>query len=202
MILARFATPQGPCFGVVEGESITPLAGDVLAGSSRPSGPARPLSEVRLLAPVQPSKIVAVGLNYRAHAAETGNPLPKEPRIFYKPPSSVIGPGEPIVLLPGGQRHDHEAELVAIIGRQAHHVSEEEAMSYVLGYTCGNDVSAREYQRNDGQYWRAKGADTFSPLGPWIATDIDPQRLDIQALVNGEVKQSSNTGDLIFHVPT
>jgi 2-keto-4-pentenoate hydratase/2-oxohepta-3-ene-1,7-dioic acid hydratase in catechol pathway len=140
-----------------------------------------------------------VGLNYRAHAAETGNPLPTEPRIFYKPPSSVVGPGAPIVLVPGNERFDHEAELVAIIGKTASKVSVNDALSYVFGYTCGNDVSARDFQKKD-QMWRAKGSDTFSPVGPWIVTGVDPDRLNIHALVNGEVKQSSNTADLIFGV--
>jgi 2-keto-4-pentenoate hydratase/2-oxohepta-3-ene-1,7-dioic acid hydratase in catechol pathway len=199
MIFARMATIIGPRYGLVEDDSISQVAGDVLGGRWRRAGLPRPLAEARLIAPVTPSKIVAVGLNYRAHAAETGNPLPTEPRIFYKPPSSVIGPGRPIVLAAGCQRHDHEAELVAVIGRKASRVPVEEALNYVCGYTCGNDVSARDYQRLD-QMWRAKGADTFSPTGPWIATGIDPGTLDIQALVNGEVKQSSNTSDLIFDV--
>ncbi len=200
MLVARFASDTGQSYGLVEGDVITAVTGDVFAGRYRRRGAPLALSRVRLLAPVVPSKIVAVGLNYRAHAAETGNPLPQEPRIFLKPPSAVIGPDEPIVLLPGGQRHDHEAELVAILGRTARNVPESEALSFVFGYTCGNDVSAREYQRTDGHYWRAKGSDTFAPLGPWIATGIDPQQLEIQALVNGQVKQSSNTSDLIFDV--
>lgn len=199
MIFARLDTANGPRYGIVDGEMVVPLAGDIFTGHYRKSGASRPLREARLLAPVVPSKIVAVGLNYRAHAIETGNPLPGEPRIFYKPPSAVVGPDDPIVLAAGCERHDHEAELVAIIGRRARNVSEREALAYVLGYTCGNDISARDYQKLD-QYWRAKGSDTFAPMGPWIVTDIDPGGLDIQALVNGHVKQSSNTSDLIFDV--
>ena len=153
---------------------------------------------VRLLAPVLPSKIVAVGLNYRSHAEETGMSLPEEPMLFIKPTTAVIGPGETIKLPPQSSRVDYEAELAIIIGKAAKGVDERGAASLILGYTCGNDVTARDLQAKDVQFTRAKGFDTFCPLGPHIETDVDGSGLDIECRVNGEVKQKSNTSDLVF----
>jgi 2-keto-4-pentenoate hydratase/2-oxohepta-3-ene-1,7-dioic acid hydratase in catechol pathway len=157
----------------------------------------------RLLAPVTPSKIVAVGLNYKDHAAEQNKPLPAEPMIFLKPSTAVIAPGEPIVLPPGAGRVDHEAEAGVVIGAQAHYVSEEEAPRYVLGLTCVNDVTARDLQKKDIQYTRAKGFDTFAPIGPCIATGLDYHAaagLAVEGWVNGTRRQASSTRELIFPI--
>jgi 2-keto-4-pentenoate hydratase/2-oxohepta-3-ene-1,7-dioic acid hydratase in catechol pathway len=158
------------------------------------------LGDVRLLAPVVPSKIVAIGLNYLLHARESGQSPPPEPQAFFKPPSAVIGHLDTIYWPPETEQVDYEAELVAVIGRRARHVPLERAREYVLGYTCGNDVSARDFQRNDLQWFRAKGADTFCPLGPWITTDLDPRNLRITGTLNGAVRQDSSTSDLIHGV--
>jgi 2-keto-4-pentenoate hydratase/2-oxohepta-3-ene-1,7-dioic acid hydratase in catechol pathway len=167
------------------------------------SGDAIPSRGHRLLAPVAPSKIVAVGLNYKDHAAEQNKPLPAEPMIFIKPSTSVIGPGDSIVLPAGAGRVDHEAEAGVVIGRRASHVSEEEAHAYILGITCVNDVTARELQRKDIQYTRAKGFDTFAPVGPCIAIGLDyngTNGLTVEGLVNGARRQASSTRELIFGI--
>ncbi len=158
-----------------------------------------------VLAPIVPSKIVAIGLNYKDHAAETGKPLPKEPLMFLKPSTAVIGPGESIVIPEGAGRVDHEAEVAVVIGRRASHVPEDRAHEYVLGLTCLNDVTARELQTKDVQYTRAKGFDTFAPLGPCIATGIDyraPEGVRIEGWVNDERRQASSTRELIFSIDT
>jgi 2-keto-4-pentenoate hydratase/2-oxohepta-3-ene-1,7-dioic acid hydratase in catechol pathway len=159
-------------------------------------------SEARLLAPVQPSKIVCIGRNYRAHAAEFGNDVPTEPLIFLKALSSLLSPGE-TVLRPGiSERVDHEAELGIVIGRKCHRLKpDEDVRPYILGYTCVNDVTARDLQMKDGQWSRAKGFDTFCPVGPLVATELDPWKgVGIEAKVNGSVRQHGNTNDLIFAV--
>lgn len=149
-----------------------------------------------------PSKIVAIGRNYSDHAKEMGNEVPKEPLIFLKAPSSVIAPGDPIVIPPPwAGRIEHEGELAVVIGKRAKAVPESDALSYVYGYTCANDVTARELQKSDGQWSRAKGFDTFCPLGPSLAKGIDPSNLAIQTRVNGAVRQSARTSDLIFKIP-
>jgi len=158
-------------------------------------------AEAKLLAPCTPSKIVALGLNYRNHALELGLPLPQEPLLFLKPPSAVIGPGEKIILPPQSQRVDYEGELAVVIGRRTKAVSPEEALDYVLGYTCFNDVTARDLQKRDGQWIRAKSFDTFAPFGPWIETDLDPADLKIETFLNGERRQNSSTQELVFSVP-
>lgn len=155
-------------------------------------------SEIRLLAPTTPSKIVAVGLNYVDHAKELKMDIPDEPIIFLKPPTSVIGPEENILLPHQSQRVDYEAELAVVIGKEAKFVPSENASDYVLGYTCSNDVTARDLQQKDVQWTRAKSFDTFAPLGPWIVTDIDPSDLKIELFLNGEVRQSSSSKNLIF----
>lgn len=151
---------------------------------------------------VRPSKIVAVGQNYRAHAAEMGKPLPDEPLIFMKPPSALIAPGEAIERPSGYERVDFEGELAVVIGRRASRVSRDAALEYVGGYTCLNDVTVRDLQKKDGQWTRAKGFDTFCPVGPRVVPGLDPSRLAIETRVNGAVRQQSNTADLIFDVPT
>ncbi|MDD3582363.1 MAG: fumarylacetoacetate hydrolase family protein [Desulfobacca sp.] len=167
------------------------------------SGDAIGLTETRLLAPCQPSKIVAVGLNYRDHAAELKMPLPAEPLIFLKPSTAVIGPEAEIIYPAQSQRVDYEAELGVVIGRTAHRVAETAARDYILGYTCFNDVTARDLQKKDGQFTRSKSFDTFAPLGPWIETEIrNPDNLSVEALVNGERRQQGNTQNMVFRVPT
>ncbi len=160
-----------------------------------------PMQDAIVLPPVIPTKIVAIGLNYRAHAAEMQKPLPEEPLMFLKPVTAVIASGEAIVLPRQSQRVDFEGELAVVLGRRCRNVSVEEAPQYILGYTCMNDVTARDLQKKDVQYTRAKGFDTFAPLGPFLVTDIDPSNLRIQTFVNGEPRQDSNTADMIFSVP-
>jgi 2-keto-4-pentenoate hydratase/2-oxohepta-3-ene-1,7-dioic acid hydratase in catechol pathway len=160
-----------------------------------------PLSKVRLEAPCTPSKAVCVGLNYRDHANEFRQAIPSTPILFIKPSTSLLGPGKIIQYPSMSKRIDYEAELVVVIGRSAKNVTANEAFDYVLGYTCGNDVTARDLQPSEGQWTVAKSFDTFMPLGPWIETDIDPSNLRIKALLNDEVRQSSSTANLIFNVP-
>lgn len=158
------------------------------------------LEDVELLAPCQPSKIVCVGLNYTEHAHELKMELPSEPILFLKPPSAVLAPGKEIVYPPSCRQMDYEGELGVVIGKRCKSVSADEAEKYILGYTCFNDVTARDLQRKDGQWTRAKSFDTFAPFGPWIAK-VDPSNAAIRTRVNGEVKQKSSTSDLIFSVP-
>jgi 2-keto-4-pentenoate hydratase/2-oxohepta-3-ene-1,7-dioic acid hydratase in catechol pathway len=159
------------------------------------------MAGVRLLAPVQPGKIVCVGRNYAAHAAELGNEVPKEPLIFLKPPSAVIGPEEPIVVPPQSQRVEHEGELAIVIGRRCSHLKEtEDSLAYVLGYTCLNDVTARDLQKSDVQFTRAKGFDTFCPVGPHIETQLDPVDVLVEAHVNGALRQSGRTSLMVYPV--
>lgn len=150
---------------------------------------------------LRPSKIVGIGQNYRAHAAEMGKGIPEEPLMFLKPPTAVIPDGAPIELPAGYERVDYEGELGVVIGKRAHRVRREHALDYVAGYVCVNDVTVRDLQKKDGQWTRAKGFDTFCPLGPRVATGLDPSNLRITTRVNGVVKQDSTTADLIFDVP-
>ena len=174
------------------------LDGD-LFGDYRP-GPALDPAGLRWLSPVAPSKIVAVGLNYRDHAKEMGKPLPAEPLIFLKPPSAMIGPGSPIAIPPGAGRVDHEAEVGIVIGRMARNVRASEASDHVLGLTCVNDVTDRDIQKRDVQYTRAKGFDTFAPIGPAIAIGLDGAALAIGSTVNGVTRQASSTREMIFSI--
>jgi 2-keto-4-pentenoate hydratase/2-oxohepta-3-ene-1,7-dioic acid hydratase in catechol pathway len=183
-----------------EGE-LRELDGELFGNWSAGRKSAEPIEALTLLAPVVPSKIVAVALNYRAHAAEQGKPLPAEPLFFLKPSTAVIGPGEPIRLPPGVGRVDHEAEMGIVIGRRASSVSEESAADCIFGVTCVNDVTARALQKQVGHYTRPKGFDTFAPVGPAIATGLDWSNLRVRGAVNGVVRQDSTTADLIFTVP-
>jgi len=158
------------------------------------------LSEVKFLSPCQPSKIVAVGLNYRDHADEMNLAIPPEPILFIKPSTAVIAHNEEIIYPSMSKRVDYEAELGVVIKKKARNVQEEEAKDYILGYTCFNDITARDLQKRDGQYTRSKGFDTFAPLGPCIETNVDPVCIKIESYVNGERKQSSNTKEMIFSV--
>ncbi|HTT32213.1 MAG TPA: fumarylacetoacetate hydrolase family protein [Methylomirabilota bacterium] len=191
------ATPR---YGLIEGESVAEISGVPWAQWTRGSH-SLPLGDVRLLAPVEPSKVVCVGRNYAAHAAERGHAVPKEPLIFLKPPSSIIGTEEPIVL-PGFSRNvHHEGELAVVIGCRCSHLSDaDNPLSFVFGYTCLNDVSARDIQESDVQFTRAKGFDTFCPVGPHIETELDPTNALVETRVNGALRQSGNTSLMIYPV--
>jgi len=159
------------------------------------------LEELKLLAPCTPSKVICLGVNYRSHAIETGLPIPSVPLIFLKPPTAVIGPEDKIELPRLEKRRvDYEAELGVVIGKRAKAISREQAKECVLGYTCFNDVSERYAQKSDGQWTRCKGYDTFAPIGPWIETEVDPDDLLVESYLNGEVRQSARTSDLIFGI--
>ena len=200
MRLCRLEIAGTPRWGVVEGDLVTPLAAPPWEGLRRLAG-AVPLATSRLLPPCEPSKIVAVGLNYRAHAAEMGKELPEEPLLFLKAPSSLLAPGGTVRLPAQSSRVEHEGELALVIGRTATRVTAGEALGHVLGYTCLDDVSARDIQRREKVYARAKGFDTFCPVGPWLETEIaDPQALDLELRVNGAVRQRGTTADMIFPV--
>lgn len=200
MKFVRFAKGKKAVYGVMENEEVIELRGDVFDRYRRTSQ-RHHLSDLRVLPPCFPSKVMAIGLNYADHAAEGNQPLPKNPVLFLKAPSSVIAHNDPIVLTDSTSRIDHEAELAVIIKDRVKNISSEEALNHVLGYTCSNDVSHRPFQRSDGQWCRAKSFDTFCPLGPHIVTDIDPRDLKIACRVNGEVRQSSRTSKLLFDVP-
>jgi 2-keto-4-pentenoate hydratase/2-oxohepta-3-ene-1,7-dioic acid hydratase in catechol pathway len=202
MRIVRFELTGRTGYGILEGEKIVVLWSTPYDdGLKNTVGEIMSLPAVKLLAPCEPTKIVALGLNYRDHAAEFGHPLPDEPLIFMKPASAVIGPDDDIVYPAMTRRIDYEAELAVVIGRTCRHVREEEIRNYILGYTCINDVTARDLQKKDGQFTRAKGFDTFAPLGPWIETEIpDPDNLAVEAYLNGERRQHSNTKHMIFGV--
>lgn len=196
MRICRVSSDEGLFFGVVEGDAVILMNGHPFGGLE-PEGRIVPLAEVRLVAPVLPSKVVAVGRNYADHAREMGNDVPAEPMIFLKPSTSVIGPGEPITLPWQSEQVDHEAELAVVIGRLCRDVPEDRVDEVVLGFTCANDVTARDLQRSDGQWGRAKGFDSFCPLGPWIQTDVDLEDARVLCRVNGEVRQDGSTGQMV-----
>jgi 2-keto-4-pentenoate hydratase/2-oxohepta-3-ene-1,7-dioic acid hydratase in catechol pathway len=197
---ARFGYEGRHNYGLIESGTVEEVRGG-LFGDPEPTGRRFSLEEVELLAPCVPSKILAVGLNYRSHLGS--RPAPANPEMFYKPISSLQDPGGPIHLPPDATDTHFEGELVVVIGRPVRHASREEALDAVFGVTCGNDVSERNWQRNtDKQWWRAKGCDTFAPLGPWIVTGLDYADLALRTRLNGEVVQEQRTSDLIFDVPT
>lgn len=198
MRIVRYRDEGVARLGLLE-DGIVRAAGGELFGQLLPREQVGAIDDLILLPPVAPGKIIAVGLNYADHVAEApGRSTPESPVIFMKPPSSVIGHREQIVLPVGADPVHHEAELAAVIGRRARHVSRDDASDHILGFTCANDVSARNFQRDDGQWVRAKGFDTFCPVGPIIATGLSADNLAIEARVNGEVRQSSNTQYLLF----
>lgn len=190
-----------PRYGWVLDEQVGPIEGDPF-GEYRRMKADLPLENVRLLAPCQPSKIVCVGRNYAEHAREHDAEVPNVPLIFLKPPSSVIGPGETILLPPQSKQVEHEAELVVVIGKRGRHIMPETAREYILGYTIGNDVTARDLQKSDGQWTRAKGFDTFCAFGPWIDTDFDPSDALVTCRVSGQPRQMASTRDMVFNVNT
>jgi 2-keto-4-pentenoate hydratase/2-oxohepta-3-ene-1,7-dioic acid hydratase in catechol pathway len=195
------ASPPLPRYGLIEGENVIEIAGLPWGQWTRSAHSSR-LGDVRLLAPVEPSKIVCVGRNYAAHAAELGNEVPKEPLIFLKPSTSIIGPEEPVVLTKYSKQVEHEGELALVVARRCSQLRDsDDALSYLLGYTCLNDVTARDLQKSDVQFTRGKGFDTFCPVGPHIETDVHPSGLTVETRVNGAIRQSGNTSLMIYSVP-
>jgi 2-keto-4-pentenoate hydratase/2-oxohepta-3-ene-1,7-dioic acid hydratase in catechol pathway len=195
--LCRFRHGDRIATGLLQGDYVLPLRGTFFEDPV-PTGEEVPLDAVRLLAPVLPSKIVAVGRNYADHAEELGNAMPEEPMIFLKPSTSVIGPGDDIPYPGQSTRVDHEAELAVVVGRLARRVPVEEVGKFVLGYTCANDVTARDLQDRDGQWTRAKSFDGFCPLGPWVETELNPLDLAVECRVNGDTRQAGRTSQIAF----
>jgi 2-keto-4-pentenoate hydratase/2-oxohepta-3-ene-1,7-dioic acid hydratase in catechol pathway len=216
--IARFTTGEDPQYGVISGDLdqfgqpdedsvVVALSGDPLYVGVKATQEEHRLADVRLLAPVLPrSKVVGIGRNYAAHAAELGHDLPSEPLMFLKPNTTVIGPGDPIFYPPQTSDLHYEGELAVVIGRICRDVPAEQATDVIFGYTIANDVTARDLQKSDVQFTRAKGFDSFCPLGPWIETDLDPQAFadgrEVQTYLNGDVVQDGTTADMIFDVPT
>lgn len=199
MKIVRFSHQGSASYGLLEGDSVAVLSKPPFDGIDR-TGQVLPLKAVRLLAPVTPSKLVCVGLNYTLHAEESGVPVPDEPMLFMCAPSAIIADGEEILLDNAGDRIDFEAEIGIVVGTKARNVAAGDAAKHILGYTCANDVSNRVLQKKDGQFTRAKSFDTYKPVGPCIATDLDPDNVDIKLWQNGELRQSSNTNDMIFPI--
>jgi len=207
MRIARLALPDGGTSyarldrnpGIAELIDAAPWSDGGPTSGERVRLPWKPAD---LRCPVEPSKILCIGRNYAAHAKELGNDVPAEPLLFLKPPSALLDPGGAIVLPPESTRVEHEAELGVVLARRARNVRKEDALSYVFGYTCVGDITARDLQKKDGQWARAKGFDTFCPVGPWIETELDPSNLPVRCRVNGEVRQDGVTSNMIFDVPT
>jgi 2-keto-4-pentenoate hydratase/2-oxohepta-3-ene-1,7-dioic acid hydratase in catechol pathway len=193
----RYAQGGRVSYGILEGETIRELEGNFLSGG-KPTGKTVRLDQVRLLAPVEPSKIIAVGLNYKSHIGE--RTAPAYPGLFTKFPTTIIGPEDSIVFPPGAADVHYEGELVVVIGKKTHNISEAEAPSHIFGVTAGNDVSERQWQKNDLQWLRAKGSDTFGPLGPAVVQGLNYNDLQLTTRLNGEVRQSQRTNDLLFPV--
>ncbi len=201
--ICRFTTGDDPEFGLVDGagEKIAAITGDPLYTKIELTGQTHRLEEVRLLAPVIPrSKVVAIGRNYADHAAELGNEVPAQPMMFFIPNTAVVGPGDPVVIPPVTQEVSYEAELAVVIGRMCKDVAAEDAASVIFGYTVANDITARDLQKSDGQWARAKGMDTFCPLGPWIETELDVSDLRVVSRLDGETRQDGTTADMVHGV--
>jgi 2-keto-4-pentenoate hydratase/2-oxohepta-3-ene-1,7-dioic acid hydratase in catechol pathway len=192
---------DGPCFVHLAGDEARVLDGPPWLGG-KATGESRAFTPQALLCPATPSKIVCVGRNYTAHAKELGHAVPSEPLLFLKPPSALLGPGGTVRLPPDSERVEHEAELAVVVGQRARNVRREDALRHVYGYTASCDVTARDLQRKDVQFTRAKGFDTFCPLGPWIETEIDPGDVLVTCRVNGAVRQQASTREMLFDVPT
>jgi 2-keto-4-pentenoate hydratase/2-oxohepta-3-ene-1,7-dioic acid hydratase in catechol pathway len=200
MRIIRYQTRNDPPrYGWILENKVGSIDGDIY-GEYRRLEAETPLADVKLLAPARPSKVICVGRNYVEHAREQDAEVPKVPLIFLKPPSSIINPGDPIILPPQSKRIEHEAELVVVIGKRGRNIISEEAKNIIFGYTIGNDVSARDLQKSDGQWTRAKGFDTFCPFGPWIDTEFDPSDALITCKVNGQPRQMGSTRDMVFNV--
>lgn len=203
MRIVRYVMEDGkkPKYGWLLEDKVGEIGGNVF-GRFRRMEAETPLADVKLLAPTQPGKIICVGRNYIEHAKELGNEVPKVPLIFLKPPSSIINPNDTIILPPQSTQVEHEGELVAVIGKRGRHIMAGNAKKHILGYTIGNDVTARDFQRTDDQWTRAKGFDTFCPFGPWIDTDFDPADSVVTCRVNGQMRQMASTRDMVFNVGT
>lgn len=201
MKIARFDLNGEIRFGSIVGDSVSLFRTNPFE-SQELSGESVSLDQVKLLAPVAPSKVICIGMNYAAHAAEISQDVPDEPLMFFKPISAIIGPGDLIVLPQQSDQVELEVELAIVIGKQAKNISKAEVKSHILGYTIGNDVTARDIQFSDLQWARAKGFDTFCPLGPWIETDFDPAGKHLDSRVSGERRQHAKTNDMIFNVET
>ena len=199
MKIARYLAHGHISYGIVEGDTVRELSASPFE-DYQITDHAHQLSEVKLLAPCVPTKILAIGYNYSSHLHD--RPRPPEPLVFYKTPTSVINPEESIVRPKDTTRLEAECELVVVIKDRCRHVAKEDATQHILGYTCGNDVSARDWQQEDRNWWRAKSADTFSPAGPFIVTDIDPHNVRVMARINGKEVQNESTSYLIFDIPT
>jgi 2-keto-4-pentenoate hydratase/2-oxohepta-3-ene-1,7-dioic acid hydratase in catechol pathway len=199
--IARFTKDGDLFFGVVENDDTIATVAAHPFGEIQFTGERQPLADVRLTAPILPSKVIAIGKNYAEHAREMGGEAPEEPVMFMKPSTSVIGQREAIVHPPLSERVDFEGELAVVIGRLCRDVPASRAAEVILGYTCANDVTARDLQQRDGQWTRGKGFDTFCPLGPWIETEVDPSDLAITTTVNGETRQDSRTSKLLHGIP-
>lgn len=201
MKIFRFRNAGRTLYGVLQEECLSPIKGSIFRRFTV-SDERIPISEVSLLPPVEPSKIVAVGVNYRDHAMERGKPVPDEPLIFLKPPSAVVGPDDIIIYPKMSKRVDYEGELALVVKRKARLLEESEDIDdYILGYTCFNDITARDLQEKDVQFTRAKSFDSFAAIGPCIATDIDPAGVKVKTFINGKLRQSGNTRNMIFPVP-
>jgi len=200
--LGRFLNPYSQCiiYGVVKDDTIEEIEEKSFFSTLTVNGKTYALEELKILPPVIPSKVIAVGLNYRDHIEEFGHRMPDNPVLFMKPSTAVIGPGEAIILPSISRQVDYEAELAVVIGKKARHVMVDRAREYILGYTCFNDVTARDVQRSDGQWTRGKSFDTFAPLGPTVETEVEPADLAVSLRVNGEIRQSSSTSFLLFPV--
>jgi 2-keto-4-pentenoate hydratase/2-oxohepta-3-ene-1,7-dioic acid hydratase in catechol pathway len=199
MKLIRSLAQGRPACGILNGDEVVELDGDFFA-PFKTLRTSRSFSQIHLLPPCTPSKIVAVGLNYRDHAKELHLPVPDTPIVFLKPPTAVIGPGDAILYPAASSQVDYEAELGVVMKDRVRNISPADARDHILGYTCANDVTARDLQKKDGQWTRAKSFDTFCPVGPWIETDLNPDDLLIESYLNGERRQSSRTSQFIFTV--
>ena len=203
MRIVRYQTRDGKKvrYGWLLGDQVGEIGGNVF-GRYRRNEATTPITDVKLLAPSEPSKIICVGRNYIEHARELGNEVPKVPLIFLKPPSSIISNGDAVLLPAQSTQVEHEGELVVVIGKRGRNITGENARKHILGYTIGNDITARDLQRSDDQWTRAKGFDTFCSFGPWIDTEFDPADAVLTCRVNGQMRQMASTRDMVFNVPT
>lgn len=200
MIFCRFTSGNGTKYGTIENHQVTEIIPDPFS-EFKIVGEPIPFSDIKLLAPTVPTKIIAVGINYKEHAQEMNHNICQEPLIFLKPPSAVINPQDTIRCPTMSKRVDYEGELAVVIKHKAKNIEPQNTNKYILGYTCFNDVTARDLQKTDSQWSRAKGFDTFAPIGPWLVNDLDTSDLPIETYLNGELKQKSRTSQMIFNVP-